>query len=1174
MPIDKNQVLAFIATKKSLITREQEVPHDYQSLKTLCLQLELEREIATLESMVERSDFEALFKARCRLRAAGNKDTCFSFTTMPESMVNELYWDIAMLFQPRTMGEMFQILMPEVTTGSKPHFELPRDTASSTPVSINDLNVRIEKVTLGGSSTIDVLGEPPSLTRLGDLVISDEYVLDVKDIAGLTFALHCRLHAALTAFNLALARRLYQHNSDLRKLADRVSMLQGQGQTPLEAITHLIRDLRLSGTRMTGATYAAPEAVVAFSGFLRYLERLPAPMQVQLKALTDGTTTLQKVITHLERGNCVEIAAANLQRIIDNPANRTFLTARPSLTNDYLKSIAKEYKKPLLTGAKDSTAALPHWLLEIILPRIEVTNSYDFISLLLAFPPEFYSSLMEHANISTNLSLELAARIKEGVLSSEQKMAFFSALFNHYQKFSLLAVMLFHAEAGEPADKRLLFFRNLPRAAQRAALTEKNTDNETLLHAFASDLDFLRFALGLYLEEERLQAIQQKARGASVVHYAVKNPESITYLFSFIPESKKLSLIQQKTDSGNTLLGLALPYPDSFLIIFAQLPAVAAPILGFIPSASPRFHALMQRDAKGNTILHRAVSNPTLLRAILELLHDHQLLATEQQNDAGQTVLFSAVPYLDSFIMLFNQFPDRRRLELARDHFLLSVAASSPQCLRFLLELSPEAERFNLLSRRTENGYTPIFTRLADNSEDILAILRLLPERDRPMFLKLSYGDHSLLYRLIKELTSLEPLLSLISKKVLLTLINRPGKSGATELHRAAHYPEILEKMLALYDSGTARLEAIKKKDSSGNRVLDWAARNPTTLGRILDLYLVGEQFSVVTEFIQGQTLITKVSPDPELLQIILARISVTLRYEAIKKSGIHHTVLRSALRNEESLRIIFSLYPKELRFQAARELAKEATSSGTLNAFLNLLVESDRLRVVKEGKLLHSLNGHAELVPIILAIYPNEEERLAALKTRDANHYTVLYNAKYHEQTFQALLSAYPARERFNALKEEVNGHTIIHHLWCEKPLIKAIMPLLSPVERLQYATTLAQIKYEKWYNGGELRGDAGFFSSFRHSTYGQAQAKNLVRQITSMTEEAAIIQHLQHFLEERATRYNQHSFAAFLLDELDVLGAPWNGLSSGSGAFNHYTREAVIAHLRARLDTVSPSL
>lgn len=243
----QTEILALITAKQSLVQSDLAQAHDYGSLKIKVMNEELAEELRFLTELFSGEDIEARFKAHCRERAIRNATTCLSFSEMPNGAVNELYWDIAThLFHPATMGEMLGILMPAVTTVVTHTAEV-----STTSTSPKDIVMGFK------SEAISSLNDTPSLQKLADFVVSGTKLLDVKGIARFDFRLHQRYYRALEKTHPDVHARLYQHNPALRTLKTKLLLLEGQGQVPFEAMTTLIRELRLGGSRMTGSVYAA-----------------------------------------------------------------------------------------------------------------------------------------------------------------------------------------------------------------------------------------------------------------------------------------------------------------------------------------------------------------------------------------------------------------------------------------------------------------------------------------------------------------------------------------------------------------------------------------------------------------------------------------------------------------------------------------------------------------------------------------------------------------------------------------------------------------------------------------------------------------------------------------------------------------------------------------------------
>jgi hypothetical protein len=102
--------------------------------------------------------------------------------------------------------------------------------------------------------------------------------------------------------------------------------------------------------------------------------------------------------------------------------------------------------------------------------------------------------------------------------------------------------------------------------------------------------------------------------------------------------------------------------------------------------------------------------------------------------------------------------------------------------------------------------------------------------------------------------------------------------------------------------------------------------------------------------------------------------------------------------------------------------------------------------------------------------------------------------------------------------------------------------------IQLIQDSVDKAVTNYTDWYqHKKDHRGPNGFFSWLRHGTFGQETAKTLKINIHKSTiEEEDAITQINTFLTGKNTRFEKHSLASFLLDELRLLkNLPWNGIS-----------------------------
>ena len=115
-----------------------------------------------------------------------------------------------------------------------------------------------------------------------------------------------------------------------------------------------------------------------------------------------------------------------------------------------------------------------------------------------------------------------------------------------------------------------------------------------------------------------------------------------------------------------------------------------------------------------------------------------------------------------------------------------------------------------------------------------------------------------------------------------------------------------------------------------------------------------------------------------------------------------------------------------------------------------------------------------------------------------------------------------------------------------------------------IKEAVTKAVMNYAEWYKiGKDHRGPNGFFSWFRHGPQGQEQAKTLHTKILNSTFEEDAISEVNSFLTGKNTRFQRHSLASFMLDQLSLLkDLPWHGLSPDTLS-NCYDAKTVSQHL-----------
>ncbi|MBA3535909.1 MAG: hypothetical protein H0T84_04770 [Tatlockia sp.] len=162
-------------------------------------------------------------------------------------------------------------------------------------------------------------------------------------------------------------------------------------------------------------------------------------------------------------------------------------------------------------------------------------------------------------------------------------------------------------------------------------------------------------------------------------------------------------------------------------------------------------------------------------------------------------------------------------------------------------------------------------------------------------------------------------------------------------------------------------------------------------------------------------------------------------------------------------------------------------------------------------------------------------------------------------------------AQEELNARVEiEMNKLNTSELVETEPFIVSTLKNEENLLSDLKLAISTAQNNYQYWYQKeNNLRGPDGYFSRFffRHGSIGQWRALSLKTEISNTEDLAEAITKINEFIESSWTRYNRHSFASFLLDELNKISeTPWNGINPDQET-NLYDCEQVVNYLEVSL-------
>ncbi|HHF7344745.1 TPA: hypothetical protein ACPSKB_001152 [Legionella feeleii] len=634
-----------LVEKQALIQDPIVVPRNYSSLKTQTIQQELRDEIEALIKLFGEGleTFRQGFLDRCKHRAEQNAGTCLSLFAMPDGECNQLYWQIAeRLFEPKTMGDMLRLLLPDNTMVIS--YEVTEENRQQS------LRERVKNPVFHfEAKNLACLTQEPSRTALSQFAVSGGQLFDVTDLVQWEFTTHTKFFNSLSQQYPELAEALYQHNEAFKKLRQHL-LAVSKGQSPREVIKEFIQQFLLGGETLTGEIYASLEAQTAVTDFFGYLESLPDTLKEALlesETLSSGVS-LDYVCKHLKAENCVEQAAAYLQEILNNKDNAATLDTRPDLSPEQLQGIHKSYgKSHALSSVSDSPTALPLDYLKKNLEELVIKDIHVLLDLLLAFPPGYYPMLFKYAQISYDAT-SLGEMMASGIFLGEQLTALNQAIIDNVEKLGGFSACLQFALDHHNDELVKLFFSLLAQEEQPAAFLIEQ------LGGFSASL---QIAIGY------------------------KNHDLLKLILTSLPLEERLAaLLQAKTSDGTPMLAFAT----------MRMPSHFHWILGLLPEEH-RLNALME---KRPTVLYLIADDPETLDTTLSLLPEHVRLTALSAEKGSRSGLLRAIFHPESFRVILELMPPADRLRVVAERLFDDVSAceliSSREEFETVLSMLPE----------------------------------------------------------------------------------------------------------------------------------------------------------------------------------------------------------------------------------------------------------------------------------------------------------------------------------------------------------------------------------------------------------------------------------------------------------------------------------------------------
>ena len=402
----------------------------------------------------------------------------------------------------------------------------------------------------------------------------------------------------------------------------------------------------------------------------------------------------------------------------------------------------------------------------------------------------------------------------------------------------------------------------LPQIELIKALQVKNNDGNTPLHQAANNHDLFKKILELFPNlEERLAAVKVLAQfDQTLLHLAVKTPESLKTILDLYPENDRLTAVQVKDVNGDTPLHLAVKNHESLKTILNSL------------QKNERLEAIKAQNHKNCTPLHLEAKNPEFLKAILNLLpKEERLEAVQVKNSNGDTSLHLAATKTESLKTLLDLLPVEEHLAALQVKNRLGctplhLTATTPESLETILNVYPKDQRLAALQVKNNDGQTPL-NLAVKNFESLKIILKLLPQKEclEIVQVKNSNGD-TFLHLAATKTESLKTLIDLLPVEDHFTAVQEKDRLGRTPLHLAVTNLESFETILKMYPEDL-RLAALQVKSNDGQEPLRMLATKPESIKTILRL-LPEKDCRQVAQLLKMRLTFFKINVEEILKQI------------------------------------------------------------------------------------------------------------------------------------------------------------------------------------------------------------------------------------------------------------------------------------------------------------------
>ncbi len=388
----------------------------YADLREEVNYFELRAEIKYFENITDIETLEQSVYERLHARFKGVDNHTIPFYKRVNTLTNQFYFDLMLaLVDVDNLSDAIQYLSCRYHHPSEKYQQLlveipevfPEGLSYSQKVSFfrnAKPNVLVRKSESGLSQM------SASLSDLSACVFSDdgEVVLNLTAINRFSFKRHCHLHKLLHLHYPDLAKRVYEHNAAWADLSHDIECVKRAGDTPREALTHLIKRLRLGGEAYTGQRGVAGEiALAAIAKFSDYFNHLPNELQNQLQLLVSNTYEFQlgDFFTKITEDVCVEWLSTLLQDVLESNPESECLNNRVGISPDYLNSLEKKCRHGLdvQQSSEVSPDEIPEALGKEIIEHMDFSDKRNLCYILNTMPNDLIHFFWKYADVRNDL---------------------------------------------------------------------------------------------------------------------------------------------------------------------------------------------------------------------------------------------------------------------------------------------------------------------------------------------------------------------------------------------------------------------------------------------------------------------------------------------------------------------------------------------------------------------------------------------------------------------------------------------------------------------------------------------------------------------------------------------------------------------------------------------------